>query len=226
MARTTTAHALAATAALAALAAPAIALPAAAAATDTVAIATIATAATTPIATLLATTHTATTAETPAQTATETPAQAATDLAATATADLAIDLAATATETIAETAPTEAATEAAPAEAAGPVAIDVNCAGTQDQIDTCLGATNYTPVSDYLGVPYYAQHNGMGGEAWLALETGDQVEADGTTYTIIEIRTVATGGDIDQIAGMKADAYLQTCLDDNIHSNVYALATA
>lgn len=196
MARTTTAHALAATAALAALAAPAIALPAAAA-TDTVAIATIATAATTPIATLLATTHTATTAETPAQAAT--------------------DLAATETETIAET---------APAEAAGPVAIDVNCAGTQDQIDTCLGATNYTPVSDYLGVPYYAQHNGMGGEAWLALETGDQVEADGTTYTITEIRTVATGGDIDQIAGMKADAYLQTCLDDNIHSNVYALATA
>ena len=196
MARTTTAHALAATAALAALAAPAIALPAAAA-TDTVAIATIATAATTPIATLLATTHTATTAEAPAETA---PAEAA------------------ATEA--------AATEAAPAEAAGPVAIDVNCAGTQDQIDTCLGATNYTPVSDYLGVPYYAQHNGMGGEAWLALETGDQVEADGTTYTIVEIRTVATGGDIDQIAGMKADAYLQTCLDDNIHSNVYALATA
>ena len=198
MARTTTAHALAATATLAALAAPAIALPAAAA-TDTVAIATIATAATTPIATLLATTHTATTTEAPADTTAETPAQATTDLAAT---------------------------EAAPAEAAGPVAIDVNCAGTQDQIDTCLGATNYTPVSDYLGVPYYAQHNGMGGEAWLALETGDQVEADGTTYTITEIRTVATGGDIDQIAGMKADAYLQTCLDDNIHSNVYALATA
>lgn len=128
--------------------------------------------------------------------------------------------------TVAAAATDLVAAETAPAEAAGPVAIDVNCAGTQDQIDTCLGATNYTPVSDYLGVPYYAQHNGMGGEAWLALETGDQVEADGTTYTITEIRTVATGGDIDQIAGMKADAYLQTCLDDNIHSNVYALATA
>lgn len=128
-----------------------------------------------------------------------------------------------------ETVPATATEDAAPtaeAVAAGPIVIDVNCTGDQASIDTCVGATNYTPVANYLGVPYYAQHNGMGGEAWLSLTVGDQVIADGQLYTITEVRTVSTGGDIDQIAGMNANAYLQTCLDDNIHSNVYALTTA
>ena len=88
---------------------------------------------------------------------------------------------------------------------------------------SCVGATYYAPVADYLCVPYYAQHNGMGGEAWLALEEGDEVVVEGATYTVEEIRTVETGGDLDQIDGMNGQAYLQTCLDDAVHSNVYAL---
>ena len=103
------------------------------------------------------------------------------------------------------------------------IVVSASCVGDQDEIDTCVGATYYAPVADYLGVPYYAQHNGMGGEAWLALEEGDEVVVEGATYTVEEIRTVETGGDLDQIAGMNGQAYLQTCLDDAVHSNVYAL---
>lgn len=121
---------------------------------------------------------------------------------------------------------TQAVAETAPAPApvvSGPFVISSSCVGGQDAIDHCLGATYYAPVADYLGVPYYAQHNGMGGEAWLALQVGDEVVVDGVSYTVSAIRTVATGGDVDQIAGMGGAAYLQTCLDDEIHSNVYAL---
>lgn len=125
-----------------------------------------------------------------------------------------------------DVAATAAATAEAIAPAAEKAAVDVECTGNQDEIDTCVGATNYEPISDYLGVPYYAQHNGMGGEAWLSLEVGDLVAAEGVTYTIVEIRTVETGGASEQIEGMEADAYLQTCLDDNVHSNVYALKVA
>lgn len=106
---------------------------------------------------------------------------------------------------------------------AGPVVVSSSCVGGQDAVDTCVGATYYAPVADYLGVPYYAQHNGMGGEAWLALEVGDEVIVDGASYTVASIRTVDTGGALDQIAGMGGEAYLQTCLDDAVHSNVYAL---
>ena len=152
----------------------------------------------------------------------------ATQLDALAAAEAVVEEA-TATETTPATA-TEAveapAAEAAEAPAAAPTVIDVNCTGTQAEIDTCVGATNYTPVAEYLGVPYYAQHNGMGGEAWLAFNVGDQVTAGGVTYTIVEIRQVVTGGDIDQIAGMGADAYLQTCLTDGVHSKVFALQAA
>ncbi|MBR6459831.1 MAG: hypothetical protein IKS49_06745 [Actinomycetaceae bacterium] len=105
----------------------------------------------------------------------------------------------------------------------GPVVVSSDCVGGQDEIDTCVGATYYAPVADYLGVPYYAQHNGKGGEAWLSLEVGDEVIVDGVSYTVDTIRTVSTGGDLEQIAGMGGAAYLQTCLDDAIHSNVYAL---
>ena len=101
--------------------------------------------------------------------------------------------------------------------------VSSDCVGGQDEIDTCIGATYYAPVADYLGVPYYAQHNGKGGEAWLSLEVGDTVIVDGVSYTVDTIRTVDTGGSLDQIAGMGGAAYLQTCLDDAIHSNVYAL---
>ena len=104
--------------------------------------------------------------------------------------------------------------------------IEVSCEGTQDQIDTCVGATNYAPIADHLGVPYYAQHNGMGGEQWLDLEAGDTVTAEGVTYTITEVRTVSTGGDFEQIEDMQADAYLQTCLDNNVQSRVFALHAA
>lgn len=120
----------------------------------------------------------------------------------------------------------ETTQEVAPAPApvpVGPFVISSSCVGGQDAIDHCLGATYYAPVADYLGVPYYAQHNGMGGEAWLALQVGDEVVVDGVSYTVSVIRTVATGGDVDQIAGMGGAAYLQTCLDDEVHSNVYAL---
>ena len=120
------------------------------------------------------------------------------------------------------TAVTPAAVQASSDDAA-PIVVSASCVGDQDQIDTCVGATYYAPVADYLGVPYYAQHNGMGGEAWLALEVGDEVVVEGATYTVEEIRTVETGGDLDQISGMGGQAYLQTCLDDAIHSNVYAL---
>lgn len=111
-------------------------------------------------------------------------------------------------------------------EASGVLVVNVNCRGSQAEIDTCVGATNYAPVADYLGVPYYAQHNGMGGEAWLASKVGDTVVAEGVTYTISQIRTVDTGGALAQIEGMGGDAYLQTCMDDNIHSKVYALKKA
>ncbi|MBP3222894.1 MAG: hypothetical protein J6M18_03090 [Actinomycetaceae bacterium] len=104
-----------------------------------------------------------------------------------------------------------------------PKTINVTCNGTQAQIDTCEGATNYKPVSDYLGVPYYAQHNVKGGNAWLLFEVGDRVTIGRTTYTIAAIRTVTTGGSVEQIKGMGGDAYLQTCLDDNQHSKVYSL---
>lgn len=103
------------------------------------------------------------------------------------------------------------------------IVVSASCVGDQDQVDTCVGATYYAPVADYLGVPYYAQHNGMGGEAWLALEVGDEVVVEGASYTVDAIRTVETGGDLDQISGMGGEAYLQTCLDDAVHSNVYAL---
>lgn len=112
---------------------------------------------------------------------------------------------------------------AASVESTGPVVVSSSCVGGQDEVDTCVGATYYAPVADYLGVPYYAQHNGMGGEAWLALEVGDEVIVDGVSYTVDSIRTVETGGALDQIAGMGGEAYLQTCLDDAVHSNVYAL---
>lgn len=104
-----------------------------------------------------------------------------------------------------------------------PLVVSSSCVGGQDEVDTCIGATYYAPVADYLGVPYYAQHNGKGGEAWLALEVGDEVIVDGVSYTVASIRTVDTGGALDQIAGMGGAAYLQTCLDDAVHSNVYAL---
>ena len=103
------------------------------------------------------------------------------------------------------------------------IVVSASCVGGQDEVDTCVGATYYAPVADYLGVPYYAQHNGMGGEAWLALEVGDEVVVEGASYTVDAIRTVETGGDLDQISGMGGEAYLQTCLDDAVHSNVYAL---
>lgn len=109
------------------------------------------------------------------------------------------------------------------AAAPGPFVISSSCVGGQDAVDRCLGATYYAPVAEYLGVPYYAQHNGMGGEAWLSLQIGDEVVVDGVSYTVAAIRTVSTGGDVEQIAGMGGAAYLQTCLDDAIHSNVYAL---
>lgn len=112
---------------------------------------------------------------------------------------------------------------AAAAASTGPFVISSSCVGGQDAVDRCLGATYYAPVADYLGVPYYAQHNGLGGEAWLSLQVGDTVVVDGVTYTVAAIRTVSTGGDVEQIAGMGGAAYLQTCLDDAIHSNVYAL---
>ena len=108
-------------------------------------------------------------------------------------------------------------------EKAAPVVVSSSCVGDQDEVDTCVGATYYAPVADYLGVPYYAQHNGKGGEAWLALEVGDEVIVDGVSYTVDDIRTVSTGGALDQIDGMGGEAYLQTCLDDAVHSNVYAL---
>lgn len=117
----------------------------------------------------------------------------------------------------------QAEAEAQAAAASGPFTISSSCVGGQDAIDRCLGATYYAPVADYLGVPYYAQHNGMGGEAWLSLQVGDTVIVDGVSYTVAAIRTVSTGGDVDQIAGMGGAAYLQTCLDDAVHSNVYAL---
>ena len=120
------------------------------------------------------------------------------------------------------TAVTPAAVQAS-AEEPAPIVVSASCVGDQDQVDTCVGATYYAPVADYLGVPYYAQHNGMGGEAWLALQVGDEVIVDGVSYTVSMIRTVATGGDVEQIAGMGGSAYLQTCLDDEVHSNVYAL---
>ena len=120
------------------------------------------------------------------------------------------------------TAVTPAAVQAS-AEDAAPIVVSASCVGDQNEVDTCVGATYYAPVADYLGVPYYAQHNGMGGEAWLALEEGDEVIVEGATYTVEEIRTVETGGDLDQIEGMNGQAYLQTCLDDAVHSNVYAL---
>ena len=120
------------------------------------------------------------------------------------------------------TAVTPAAVQAS-ADDVAPVVVSASCVGDQDQVDTCVGATYDAPVADYLGVPYYAQHNGMGGEAWLALEEGDEVVVEGATYTVEEIRTVETGGDLDQIEGMNGQAYLQTCLDDAVHSNVYAL---
>lgn len=66
----------------------------------------------------------------------------------------------------------------------GPVVVSSDCVGGQDEIDTCVGATYYAPVADYLGVPYYAQHNGKGGEAWLSLEVGDEVIVDGVSYTV------------------------------------------
>ena len=121
-------------------------------------------------------------------------------------------------------------------ESAAPVAIEtlsdtsvaadikVSCEGTQESIDNCVGATNYEPISNYLGVPYYAQHNGMGGEAWLDLKVGDIVAVEDVHYVVTEVRTVTTGGDIDQIADMHADAYLQTCFDNPIDSEVLALA--
>ena len=108
-------------------------------------------------------------------------------------------------------------------EKSGPMVVSSSCVGDQDEVDTCEGATYYAPVADYLGVPYYAQHNGKGGEAWLALEVGDEVIVDGVSYTVDSIRTVETGGSLEQIAGMGGEAYLQTCLDDAVHSNVYAL---
>lgn len=202
MARSIKAKALAVIATAVALSAAA---PAAMAATvDTITVADLTATAATSITNLLTTETPATEAPAPAVEAVEAPAPL---------------------ETVPATA-TEDAAPTAEAVAAGPIVIDVNCTGDQASIDTCVGATNYTPVANYLGVPYYAQHNGMGGEAWLSLTVGDQVIADGQLYTITEVRTVSTGGDIDQIAGMNANAYLQTCLDDNIHSNVYALTTA
>ncbi|MBP3222683.1 MAG: hypothetical protein J6M18_01980 [Actinomycetaceae bacterium] len=101
--------------------------------------------------------------------------------------------------------------------------VQVNCAGTQTQIDTCAGATNYKPVSDFLGVPYYAQHNGMGGEAWLKMKVGDYVTVGGKTYRIAEIKTVTTGGSANQIKNMGGKAYLQTCLANGYQSKVFAL---
>ena len=101
--------------------------------------------------------------------------------------------------------------------------IAVSCEGDQVQIDNCQGATVYGPVSDYLGVPYYAQHNGMGGEQWLSYKVGDTVVVQGVTYQISSDKIVETSGDIDQIANLNGDAYLQTCLDDHVHSRVMVL---
>ncbi|MBP3222802.1 MAG: hypothetical protein J6M18_02615 [Actinomycetaceae bacterium] len=125
----------------------------------------------------------------------------------------------TSTQTAAQTTTAKKTTTSGPAH----YTVKVSCTGTQAQIDTCAGATNYKPVSDYLGVPYYAQHNGMGGEAWLKMKVGDKVTVGGKTYTIAQIRTVSTGGSVEQIKGMGGKAYLQTCLDNGYQSKVYAL---
>lgn len=101
--------------------------------------------------------------------------------------------------------------------------VNVSCAGGQAEIDGCVGATNYTPAAQALGVPYYAQHDYLGGNAWWNIEPGHTVEAEGTAYVVGEVRVVATGGSSEQIEDMRADAFLQTCLEDGVHSRVVAL---
>lgn len=101
--------------------------------------------------------------------------------------------------------------------------INVNCAGGQNEIDGCVGATNFLPAMEVLGVPYYAQHDYLGGNAWWNIEIGHTVTAEGLTYVATDIRIIATGGSSDQVVDMPADAFLQTCLDDGVHSRVIAL---
>lgn len=134
----------------------------------------------------------------------------------------------TVTETVVETTTEVEAPQAAEAPAVQQTVwtVDVNCAGGQADIDTCVGATNFLPAQEVLGVPYYAQHDYLGGNAWWNIEPGHTVIADGVTYVATEIRRIYTGGSSDQIVDMQADAFLQTCLEDGVHSRVIALVRA
>ncbi len=123
-------------------------------------------------------------------------------------------------------APAEPAAEAASSASNGDGNwyVSVNCSGGQAEIDGCVGATNFLPATEVLGVPYYAQHDYLGGAAWLDIQIGETVVAEGVSYRVSDMRTIVSGGSSDQVVDMPADAFLQTCLDDGVHSRVLALA--
>jgi hypothetical protein len=98
--------------------------------------------------------------------------------------------------------------------------------GGQDAVDACTGGlTNYTPVTDYLGIPDFVMHNHCGGAPILSLSPGQTVKIDDTVYTVTATMDVQQhdGADVITDFAQGSDALLQTCYN-NGSSAMYVVA--
>ena len=97
--------------------------------------------------------------------------------------------------------------------------------GSSEAVDACLGGlTNFTPLTEALGRPYYAMHSYCGGEPILQLAVGDVVQIDSQRYQVTSVNTRLLFGDSEMVKDIAGDAFLHTCDLLNDQSRIIGLA--
>jgi len=85
--------------------------------------------------------------------------------------------------------------------------------GDSETINECAGGlTEFTAMSEDLGVPAYAMHSYCGGEPILTLAVGDAIKIDGVRYDVISTNDFPLFGSTELMRHLvDEDAFLQAC---------------
>lgn len=83
--------------------------------------------------------------------------------------------------------------------------------GDSDAVNACTGGlTNFSAMTNDLGVPVYAIHSYCGGEPVLKLNVGDQISIDGVRYRVASRNDFPLFSSTEVMHNLKADAFLHT----------------
>lgn len=106
-------------------------------------------------------------------------------------------------------------------------ATTVTNSGGSDAVNACTGGlTNFTAMSEDLGVPAYAIHSYCGGEPVLKLNVGEIIAIDGQQYRVASRNDFPLFGSTEVMHDLKADAFLQACDLAKGNSRVLGLVKA